>query len=70
MKPYRQRLLSTTYLGLALGSGALLLAPAVLGVAGGATGAVAYAACSPCNPCAAAASPCYPSAAKVIELSK
>ena len=47
MRPYRQRLLSTTYLGRALGSGALLLAPAVLGAAGGATGAVANA---PFNP--------------------
>jgi hypothetical protein len=60
MQRYRHRLLSTTYLTLALGSGVLLLAPAVVGGAGADLGGLAYAACNPCNPCAAAANPCNP----------
>ena len=74
MKPYRHRLLSTTYLSLAIGSGALLLAPAVVGLAGGGPGGVAFAACNPCaaknpcNPCAATnpCNPCNPCAVKKI----
>ena len=44
MKLYRHRLLSTTYLSLAIGSGAILLAPAVVGGAGAGPGGVAFAA--------------------------
>lgn len=63
MKLYRHRLLSTTYMTLAIGSGALVLGAALPGTDAGFGTGVAYAACQPCNPCAAAANPCNPCAA-------
>jgi hypothetical protein len=65
MKPYRNRLLSTTYLSLALGVGTIALGAALPASVAGLDSGVAYAACNPCNPCAAqnpcaAASPCNP----------
>jgi hypothetical protein len=70
MKSYRHRLLSTTYLSLAIGSGVMLLGPAgpcgLTGARGGlGIGSVAHAACAPCNPCAAVANPCNPCAALI-----
>jgi hypothetical protein len=64
MKLYRHRLLSTTYMTLALGGTALVAGaalPSMDAVLGG--GGPAHAACYPCNPCAAAANPCNPCAA-------
>ena len=66
MKLYHHRLLSTTYLSLAVSTGALLLGAALPGAdAGFGAGVALAAACNPCNPCAAqaAASPCNPCAA-------
>jgi hypothetical protein len=64
MKVYRRRLLSTTYMTLAIGGTALAIGaalPSVDAALGG--GGVAYAACNPCNPYVAAANPCNPCAA-------
>lgn len=63
MKLHRSRLLSTTYMTLALGGTALLVGAALPGGdAGLAFAGVALAACNPCNPCnpcaAAAGNPC------------
>ena len=61
MKLYHNRLLSTTYLTLAVGAGVMLLGPALPGSEAGFGATAAYAACNPCNPCAAqkaAANPC------------
>lgn len=68
MKSYRHRLLSTTFMTLAIGGTALVVVAALPGadaVLGG--GGVAYAACNPCNPCAAAnpCNPCNPCAALI-----
>jgi hypothetical protein len=78
MQPYRSRLLSTTYLSLAVGVGALALGAALPASVAGLQAGMAYAACNPCNPCAAktpaathcnpcaAANPCNPCAAKLV----
>jgi hypothetical protein len=77
MNVLRNRLLSTTYMTLALGCAALIGQAALGSSAGGSLGfGTAYAACNPCNPCAAkaanpcnpcaAANPCNPCAAKLV----
>lgn len=74
MKQQKSRLLSTTYLSIVLGGGALMLgADGLPGSTGGfGVGSTAIAACNPCcpnpcNPCCpnpcAAANPCNPCAA-------
>jgi hypothetical protein len=68
MKLYRNRLLSTTYMTLAIGGTALVVGAALPGanIFPGGVG-VAYAACNPCNPCASAnpCNPCNPCAALI-----
>ena len=63
MKVYRHRLLSTTCMTLAIGSGAPVLGTALPGADVALGAGTAYAACQPRNSCAA--NPCDPCAVEV-----